>query len=292
MHLSKSISLDAETAGARSVDQAVRQLARGVAWPLVGLFVLLLTILIASSWLAIAGAIPLWLGSVVNFPAFYTLSHINHEATHRNISGVQGQLKWLNELVGQIGSFPFFLPYRAFRINHMAHHRLTNHHGDDPDMWFAGKSFFAVLLRGSLLLPAYEVSLIKLIRKGYATRLDLLIIYGERLAAVALVVGLFSAGYGAAAFWLWIAPCLTVMIALGFLAYAVHYPHESTENLLASNIWLGDKRLQPLITAVFMFQNYHLIHHEYPRLPFYKCGKAFRMGEERLASLNAAIRRL
>jgi beta-carotene hydroxylase len=40
--------------------------------------------------------------------------------------------------------------------------------------------------------------------------------------------------------------------------------------------WVRGKMLEPIFNCLYMFQNFHLIHHLFPRVPFYFYPKAFR----------------
>ncbi len=290
---------DAAPAGADVLRLPVRPDAPGVslaisqtiAWPLIAMFFGLWAGLGVTSWAAVAGAIPIWAGTLLNFVFFYVLSDFNHEATHRNISGARSELKWLNDVLGHIGSAPFFLPFAAFKAVHLAHHRMTNHPTLDGDMWFAGKNFFSILLRAMGLLVGYEITLHRLHRQGFVKRSLIISIWVQRALAAALLGVFFAIGYGYEAFMLWTLPCLMVMIALGFLAYAVHCPHDTREKYRNTNVWLARRPwMQPVLNAVFVYQNYHLVHHLHPRIPFYRYERAFRQIRPELERNRAAVR--
>ncbi|WDI32725.1 fatty acid desaturase [Hyphococcus flavus] len=275
-----------------SGDDVPLTISNTIAWPLVGLFFGLWAGLIGVSWAAVTGVIPVWAGTFLNFGLFYVLSDFNHEATHRNISGARSEWKWFNDALGQIGSFPFFLPFAAFKAVHLAHHRMTNHPTLDGDMWFAGKNFFDILGRAAGLLVGYEIILHRLAKQGFVTRKTIISIWVQRLAILGIIAAAFALGIGYEVFMLWTLPCLMVMIALGFLAYAVHCPHESREKYQNTNIWFGRGLMQPLIVAAMVNQNYHLVHHLHPRIPFYRYGRAFKQLRPELERNKATIRRL
>ena len=276
------------TTDPRSVSLSISQ---DIAWPLVGMFAGLWAGLGLVSWAAVSGVIPIWVGTLINFVLFYVLSDFNHEATHRNISGARSEYKWFNDALGHIGSAPFFLPFAAFKAVHLAHHRLTNHPTLDGDMWFAGKNFFSILGRAAGLLVGYEIVLHRLARASFVTRRLLISIWVQRAFAAGLLALFFALGVGYEAFMLWTLPCLMVMIALGFLAYAVHCPHESREKYQNTNVWLARRAwMQPVLNAAFVYQNYHLVHHLHPRIPFYRYERAFRQLRPEMERNSATIR--
>ncbi len=264
--------------------------SRGAAWPTVALFFLFWAGLIASVTASLNGVFPLWAACLVNATLLYVLAHINHEAIHRNISGGNPRLKWLNEAIGQFGSIWFFLPFPAFKAVHLAHHRAPNDPKTDGDMWVAKENPLAVFARCLTILWGYELQLWRMIREGTLKREQAISIYGQRLVVLAAWATLAALGYGVETFFLWVLPALIVMPLLAmFFAYIVHRPHDETDPYRSSNVILARGALQPLVTAVFVFQNYHLIHHLNPRIPFYGYGEHFRARRAELEAKGASI---
>lgn len=264
--------------------------ARGAAWPTVGFFAALWAGIALSAWAGLSGAAPLWASCIVNAVLLYLMAHTNHEAIHRNISGGNPRLKWLNEAIGHLGSFWFFLPFPAFKAVHLAHHRAPNDPKTDGDMWVARKNPLLVFACCATILVGYEFQIQRLAREGKLARADMALIYGQRALFIAAVAAAFALGFGYEIFMLWVLPALLTMPALAFFfAYAVHQPHDETEPYRSSNVIVAAGPLQPLVTAVFVFQNYHLVHHLNPRIPFYQYGKTFRAMRAELEAKNAAI---
>ena len=62
-----------------------------------------------------------------------------------------------------------------------------------------------------------------------------------------------------------------------FFAYLTHKPHEVHERYRDTNVfWVKGKTFEPIVNWLYMFQNFHLIHHLFPRVPFYLYPNAFR----------------
>lgn len=268
-----------------------RASVRGAAWPTVGVFAGVLTGLALSSAAAVAGAVPYWAAMLINVVFLYVMAHLNHEAIHRNISGGARHLHWLNEAIGHIGSFWFFLPFPAFKAVHLAHHGAPNDPEKDGDMWVARENPLLVFATCSTILVGYEFQIWRLAREGKLSKRQLAIIYGQRLAAIALIAGAFALGVGREVMMFWVLPALITMPGLAFFfAYVVHRPHHETDPYRASNVILASRWLQPFVTAIFVFQNYHLVHHLNPRIPFYQYGKTFRAMRGELEGKGAAIK--
>ncbi len=272
---------------------ASRHRVGGAAWPLVFLFFALMGAVGLAVSLALTGVFPYWLASLSVAVLLYLIAHINHEAVHRNISGSRSELNWLNDLIGHLGSFWLFLPFPAFRAVHLAHHRMTNHPELDGDMWFARSTPLGVFLSCCSLLYGYEIRLQRLRNAGLVRRNVIRHSYAQRFFALILVITAIMSGFGYEVLMLWLLPGLIAMPVLAFMfAYVVHHPHTSQETYSASNVWLSRGPLQSLLTGVFVFQNYHLVHHLYPRVPFYRYGDVFRRMRPELEARGASIKQL
>ena len=71
---------------------------------------------------------------------------------------------------------------------------------------------------------------------------------------------------------LWVGPALCALALLAFaFDWLPHHPHTNRERYRDTNVILF-----PGLTFVLLSQNYHLIHHLYPTIPFYSYGRVFR----------------
>ncbi|MBM3718577.1 MAG: hypothetical protein FJW53_06355 [Actinobacteria bacterium] len=65
------------------------------------------------------GAIPLWLGLVLNSVLASTFYMPMHEAAHKNIMGKSTKGRWLEEMIGRLTSIPTGLEFTSHRASHM-----------------------------------------------------------------------------------------------------------------------------------------------------------------------------
>ena len=97
------------------------------------------------------------------------------------------------------------------------------------------------------------------------------------------------AGAIIAALWVW-APfyMLTLWLVPTYLAYFLmclvfmvlpHYPHTGRQDENPNTTALMRMGQEWWLTPVLMYQNYHLMHHLYPTIPFYRYGKAWKARE-------------
>ena len=258
-----------------------------VAWPTLALFVGTLGLfalevygVIAAGWSPLV-TIPM--GTAVTFLMFSVL----HESVHHAVS-TDSQL---NDLMGHL-SVPLVAPYAGygmFRFIHIEHHRNTNEQKSvDPDAWTSEGPWWQLPFRWMTLDLWYVVF--------YARRLPQRP-RGEVLVTVALAAlslgtfgTLIAAGHGAT---LAVAFLIPQRLGLGVLAWWFDYlPHHGLpftgrqDKYRATRIRVGG---EAWMTPLFVYQNYHLVHHLHPSVPFYRYLRAWRRNEQTYLDRNAAI---
>ena len=250
-----------------------------VAWPTVALWAGSLTAWVGATLLALAaldGAVSRWwLVATVAVHALvtFTMFTVLHEATHH----AAGRLRGVNEVLGRV-SVPFVVAWSTFplvRFIHIEHHRHTNEDVlTDPDAWVEGG-------------PAWQRPLRWLAIDGWYFRF-----YGPRmrvrprrevageLATLAVVVAgaaaLVATGHGLALVVIYLLP---QRIGVGVLAWWFDWlPHHDlgvtarTDRFRATRVRVGREWL---MTPVMLYQNYHLVHHIHPTIPFYRYVRAW-----------------
>jgi len=255
------------------------------AWPTVvfaGVIVVAFATVVAS---AVVGAIPLWLGFLLNTVVAYAAFTPGHEAAHWNIAGRHSRFRWLNEACGWISMAIMFDNFAVLRAAHMQHHAHTNDPEKDPDYFVPDSSAFRVLVRSFVLFSGYlrdYVADTKRKPNGRRRRLGALCFSG---GLVAIAIGLGAAGYLREVLALWVlpAPAAFLILALVF-DYLPHRPHRSVERYTNTKIILF-----PGLNTLLLGQNYHLIHHLYPAVPFYRMGACFRDVRSNLVAHGAPI---
>ncbi len=260
-----------------------QQHAGFVAWP-----TLLLSLAVLTAWLAVA--VSAWRGSLSGVATFFlqtVLAYLAftplHEASHGNIAGRHKRLKGLETGLGWLSGLPLLAPYPAFRKLHLQHHGHTNDEEHDPDFWVAGTSRWAILWRCATILPHYYWRIVVGTLRSPATRdvasLAILSVYASTAVALSL------AGHGAWVLTAWVGPAL---LAAGFLAFAFdwlpHQPHDQRDRYRNSRILLF-----PGLGVLLTNQNLHLVHHLYPRIPFYRYGTFFHEARPALTAKGAPI---
>jgi len=233
----------------------------------------------SSTALYLLGTIPWWATIAANALAGYLLFTVAHDAAHHGASSIE----WLNELMGRIAT-PFFAPQAAFpvwRFIHMQHHRFTNHDdGADPDHYTMEGPRWQTPLRWLTVDYAYVFFYLR--RAGGRPRREQ--IEAGVWFAIALAVPVALVATGNAVTWLvllFVPSRLTIL----WLAWAFDYlPHHGLHNtpaqdrLKTTRNRIGSERL---LSPILLYQNYHLVHHLHPVIPFYRYIAVWRRNEQR-----------
>lgn len=252
-----------------------------VAWPTVAVAAAIVGAFALVTTLGAMHIIPLWLGLILNTFVLYAIQTPLHEACHGNIAGRDSSWLWLNHSVGYVCGALLLHEYKAFRHMHLAHHRDTNNPDIDPDNWVAVQNPFKVFFRCMTIVFWYHHYFWKYIafRPKVPGMLPLAIhIILSYAVLYGLALWLSVEGYWREVLALWIVPhFLASALIIYFFAYLTHKPHEVHERYRDTNVfWVRGKVLGPIVNWLYMFQNFHLVHHLFPRIPFYLYPKAFR----------------
>jgi beta-carotene hydroxylase len=114
----------------------------------------------------------------------------------------------------------------------------------------------------------------------------------EVAAALLPRLGVMVAGYWVEGLALFVVGWLIGAIVLLYLfAYIVHRPHERVGRYVDTSTILLPRVLHTPLTWLWMFQNYHSIHHLFPRVPFYKYAELFEEIEDVMDAKGATVYR-
>jgi beta-carotene hydroxylase len=252
-----------------------------VAWSTVFVAIAIVAAFANVTTLGTMRIIPLWVGMILNSLILYADQTPLHEACHGNIAGKDSKWLWMNHAVGFICGAILLHEYKAFRYMHLAHHRDTNNPAIDPDHWVAVQNPFLVLFRCLTIVFWYHqyfwkhIAFHAHIPGMRPLTIHIALMYGL-LYAIAFALSVL--GWWREVLMLWIVPhILASALIIYFFAYLTHMPHAVHERYRDTNVfWVKGKIVEPIVNWLYMFQNFHLIHHLFPRIPFYNYPKAFR----------------
>ena len=221
----------------------------------------------AGLWAAVlVGAVPAWLGAIVATLLAYVAFTPVHDASHGAVGG-SPRRAWVDAAVGHTLSLLLLAPYPVFRALHLRHHGATNHPERDPDVWVAGRTAVGTLARCMTIMPHYYAVFFREVRRPGAAMRRIAPRSMATLGVHLLLLGLAGWTLGwSVVLILWVGPALAASGLLALLFdWAPHHPHTSRKRGY-------DTRLIdiPALTVPMLGQNFHLVHHLYPRVPFYR----------------------
>lgn len=259
----------------------------GLAWPTVLLYlgsfalfgVEMYGLFVAgwSHWVTVA------IGTAVTFLMF----SVAHESTHHAISTNTR----VNNLFGHL-SMPFFVAWATFpllKFIHIEHHRNTNETKTiDPDAWCEEGPAWQLPLRWATIDLWYLVFYFRRIRTRPLRESVLSV--GFAVAVIGSFVAIAAAGYGQELLWTYLIPQRLGLVVLAWwFDYLPHNGLEATQRqdkYRATRVRVG---AEGVLTPLFVYQNYHLVHHLHPSVPFYRYIRAWRRNEQAYLDRNAAI---
>jgi beta-carotene hydroxylase len=211
--------------------------------------------------------------------AAYLLFTVLHDAMH----GTAHQRRAVNGVLGRVCGGVLTLPWPLFRAVHLAHHSHTNDRVRDPDL--------IVSRAPRALLPLWCVGVVLEYRiKFYGRRLwrspgQL----AEAVATDALIAG--AIGLAAAGGWLvplavlWLLPVTLAVLVLAFsFDFLPHYPYDTEARYHATRIIPGR-----VLNLLLLGQNYHLVHHLWTTIPWYRYQAVYGQIGGELAGRGARI---
>jgi len=256
-------------------EQAHRQLIAGlkvkplIAWPTVLLLAACHVTIFSVWYFVLTDQMSLAVGCVLNIIAYYFLFTPAHDSMHKAVS----RIDWVNDLV----LFLVYVPVvpgvdgKLARLMHMQHHRFANDALDpDHDLAKDWKNAFFLWFFWDFRYSWF-----------YAKHQDKYPAYEEwrrwkDLGLFAVFAGLMLYYVPVEMFFLWFIPTrMMVWLICAVFMYLPHYPHDIKDKDQPYKATLMREGWDWLLTPLMTYQNYHLVHHLYPTVPFYRYKKVW-----------------
>ena len=181
----------------------------------------------------------------------------SHNAAHRN--------RIVNAIMGHGSALMLGFAFPVFTRVHLQHHAHVNDPENDPDHF--------VSTGGPLLLIAarffyHEIFFFK--RKLWR-KYELLEWFLSRLFLFTIVFLGIHYGFIGYVMNFWFVPALVVGVTLGlFFDYLPHRPFQERDRWKNARVYPS-----PVLNLMIFGQNYHLIHHLWPSIPWYQYQPAY-----------------
>ncbi|OBK10210.1 fatty acid desaturase [Mycobacterium asiaticum] len=257
-----------------------------LALPTVGVFFASLTAFVVSTVGYLNGWSPWWVTIPVNAAVTFVMFTVVHDASHYSISstrwvnGLLGRLAWL--FVGPVVAFP------SFGYIHIQHHRHSNDDDQDPDTFASHGKWWQLPLRWSAVEYFYlRYYLPRARSRPVAEVAETLVMMA--LSVTGLIVAIVTGNLWALA----VVFLFPQRIGLTILAWWFDWlPHHGLEDTQRTNRYRATRNrvgAEWVFTPVLLSQNYHLVHHLHPSVPFYRYLRTWKRNEEAYLERNAAI---
>jgi len=278
-------------ANEQEAQQVVIRHIGGFAWPTVlllafcvGIYGACVLYMLADpqfSWWVVAGI------ATCGYAAYTAI----HDAVHGAITGMSIKLRWVNEWVGYVASHMLGVSFIGHRRGHLKHHRATNHPTDDPDMAFSAHSLpslVAVWFKG---IPKEWVFAVTFQHFTAAEKRIVVLEYVAILVTRALLL-IFCADLGVTLATLLVGHMVGNAVLTTFFAWIVHHPHNEQERMKTTTVYQARGGLDTVMTLLWGFQNYHAIHHLYPKVPFFRYRSLYRALESYLLASGVPVKQV
>ena len=288
----------------KSASQKAKNYYGGLAWPTVLVGLTSFVAYWALPYLVMLGGFSLWLAIPAMIALTYAAYTVLHESVHGSISGDNRSMDWLNDGLGYLAGTILAIPLTAHRIEHLTHHANTNDAEKDPDGYSAGivssplgmlkSAWQAIAIQYQVYSQRYW-SKATLAKK---TAFVVEIIFTVLLRILPFLVLWQSGNADLIAGWwrglvLFAVAGLLGTIALVYLfAYIVHRPHNSMGRYVDTSTIVIPGPLSTVLTMLWGYQNYHSIHHLFPRVPFYRYRRLFNEIADMMDQMEAPVYRL
>jgi len=247
--------------------------------PTVWLFIAASTMLALTTVYCLKGALTVAPTVAINAVAFYMMFTVMHDAVHRTAH----RSRLVNATLGRISAFTLTVTLPLFRAVHYEHHSHTNDPERDPDLVVARRPRWLVMFWCLAVIVEYRIHFYR--RKLWRNKSDLAEALAMEVVLIAAIVATVVTGTLSVVATLWFGP---VLIAIVFLAltfdFLPHYPYDSQARFL-------DTRIYPSrwLNAILLGQNYHLIHHLWTTIPWYRYQRVFDTVRPELEARGARI---
>ncbi len=207
-----------------------------------------------------------WLGwccFALNTLSLHLVGTVIHDASHNSAHRNPA----INAALGHGSALMLGFTFPVFTRVHLQHHAHVNDPENDPDHF--------VSTGGPLWLIAarFFYHEIYFFQRRLWKKNELMEWFLSRLTVGLFVYAACCFGFIDYLFNFWFSPALVVGLALGlFFDYLPHRPFQ------AQNRWKNARVYpNPVLNLLIMGQNYHLVHHLWPSIPWYKYKPAYEV---------------
>ncbi len=257
-----------------------------LALPTVALLVAGWTAFVASTVGYLHGWLPAAVTIAINAVVTFVMFTVSHDAIHYAISST----RWVNGLVGRL-AFALVVPvisFPTYAFIHITHHRYANDDDNDPDAWAAHSRWWQMPLRWPFPELLYGGFILRTLRSRPKPEV------AETLGFLTVCLSALILAITTGHFWT-LAVVFLIPQRIGLIVLVWWFdwlPHHGLADTQRSNRYGATRArvgMEWLYTPLMLSQNYHLVHHLHPSVPFYRYRKTWQRNEEAYLERDAAI---
>ncbi len=229
--------------------------------PNVLMFTAALMLIVLSTCSYFLGIVPGWCCFLANVLALHLSGTVIHDASHNSAH----KNPIINAILGHGSALMLGFAFPVFTRVHLQHHAHVNDPENDPDhfvstggpLWLIAARFFY-----------HEVFFFK---RRLWRKYELLEWFLSRLFLATIVFLGIHYGFIGYVMNFWFVPAFVVGMALGlFFDYLPHRPFQERDRWKNARVYPS-----PILNLLILGQNYHLVHHLWPSIPWYKYQAAY-----------------
>ncbi len=257
-----------------------------LSWPTVAIFVAAIGVFGISTWAALTSRLPALVTITLSAAAIFVLFTVLHDASHYSIS----RHRWVNVAFGRVAML-FVSPlisFKSFAFIHIEHHLNTNDGDNDPDHFVSAAPRWQLPLR----FPLMDVPYLRFLLRNMDTRPRSEILETAALMTLS-VAAIAIAGFSGHLWLLALVYLIPERVAMFVLAWWFDWlPHHDLTNTHRQNRYRATRNrvgAEWILTPLLLSQNYHLVHHLHPSIPFHRYVAAWRRNEAAYLEHNPAL---
>jgi len=254
--------------------------------PTLGVFFVALALFTGSWWAAVGLRLPSPITIALSAIAIFMMFTVVHDASHSSISSHH----LVNAALGRVAML-FVSPAMAFpawRFIHIEHHRWANDDQHDPDTFASHGKWWQLPARWAAMDAPYVAYYLR--RQARRPRAEV----AENAAMMAFTIALIVTTLATGTFWwlvvLYLIPERVAVVVLAWwFDWLPHHGLTATQRdnrYRATRVRVG---MEWLLSPMMLSQNYHLVHHLHPSIPFHQYASTWRKNQEAYLQREAAI---